>query len=112
MVATRACRGAEVEVSEVVGLQGPVRARADRRALADHSRNARGVGDCNALAPVGAEGLLLARGAPGTLSCFVKEGERLLVEVATIFLGNGDELVVLGMDEVGSNGVRVDIRNV
>ena len=78
-----------------------MRARADRRALADHSRNARGVGDCNALAPVGAEGLLLARGAPGTLSCFVKEGERLLVEVATIFLGNGDELVVLGMDEVG-----------
>ena len=46
-----------------MGLQGPVRAGADGRALADYTRHSLGISDGNALSPVGAEGLSLPGGA-------------------------------------------------
>ena len=46
-----------------MGLERPVRARADGRAVANHTSDPLGVGDGDALAPKDAERLLLAGGA-------------------------------------------------
>ena len=48
----------------MVGLQRPVRARADWRARADDPGDAAGIGDGDPLAPVDAEGLFLKHRGP------------------------------------------------
>ena len=77
-----------------------MRARADGRAVANHISDPLGVGNGDALAPKGAERLLLSGGATRASDSLVEEVERCLVEAPAIFLGNGDEGVTLGIDEL------------
>ena len=83
-----------------MGLERPVRARADGRAVANHTSDPLGVGDGDALAPKDAERLLLAGGAARASDSLVEEVKRCLVEAPAILLGNGDEGVALGVDEL------------
>ena len=68
--------------------------------MADRTSNSLGISNCNALAPEDTERLLLPRRAARASGSFVKEVERRLVEAPTILLGNGNERVALGMDEL------------
>ena len=68
--------------------------------MADRTSNSLGISNGNALAPEDTERLLLPRRAARTSGSFVKEVERRLVEAPTILLGNGNERVALGMDEL------------
>ena len=83
-----------------MGLERPVRARAHGRAVANHTSDPLGVGDGDALAPKDAERLLLAGGAARASDSLVEEVKRCLVEAPAILLGNGDEGVALGIDEL------------
>ena len=77
-----------------------MRARADGRAVANHTSDPLGVGDGDALAPKDAERLFLAGGAARASDSLVEEVKRCLVEAPAILLGNGDEGVTLGIDEL------------
>ena len=68
--------------------------------MADRTSNSLGISNGNALAPEDTESLLLTRRAARASGSFVKEVERRLVEAPTILLGNGNERVALGMDEL------------
>ena len=68
--------------------------------MADRTSDSLGISNGNALAPEDTERLLLPRRAARTSGSFVKEVERRLVEAPTILLGNGNERVALGMDEL------------
>ena len=83
-----------------MGLERPVRARADGRAVANHTSDPLGVGNGDALAPENAERLLLAGRAARASDSLVEEVKRCLVEAPAILLGNGDEGVALGIDEL------------
>ena len=77
-----------------------MRARADGRAVANHTSDPLGVGNGDALAPENAERLLLAGRAARASDSPVEEVKRCLVEAPAILVGNGDEGVALGVDEL------------
>ena len=77
-----------------------MRARADGRAVANHISDPLGIGNGDALAPKDAERLLLAGRATRASDSLIEEVKRCLVEAPAIFLGNGDEGVALGIDEL------------
>ena len=83
-----------------MGLEGPVRARADGRSVADRAGDSLGIRNGDALAPENMERLRLPRRAARASGSFVKEVKRRLVEAPAILLGNGDEGVALGMYEL------------
>ena len=76
-----------------------MRARADGRAVANHTSDPLGIGNGDALAPKDAE-RLLAGGAARASDSLVEEIKRCLVEAPAILLGNGDEGVTLGIDKL------------
>ena len=77
-----------------------MRARADGRAVANRTSDPLGVGNGDALAPENAERLLLAGRAARASDSLVEEVKRCLVEAPAILVGNGDEGVALGIDEL------------
>ena len=77
-----------------------MRARADGRSVADRAGNSLGVRNGDALAPENMERLLLPLRAACASGSFVKVVKRRLVEAPAILLGNGDEGVTLGMDDL------------
>ena len=83
----------------MMGLDGPVHARADGCSVADRGSDPLGISDGDALAPENTERLPLTRRATRASGSFVEEVKRRLVEATAILLGNGDEGVALGIDE-------------
>ena len=77
-----------------------MRTRADGRSVADRAGDSLGIRNGDALAPENMENLLLPRRAARASGSFVKEVKRRLVEAPAILLGNGDEGVALGTDEL------------
>ena len=88
-----------------MGLQRPVRARADWRARADDPGDAAGIGDGDPLAPVDAEGLFLTVRASAAADSRVKEVEGRFVERSSVLLRDRHELVVLSLADLEPGSV-------
>ena len=89
----------------MVGLQRPVRARADGRARMNDPRDTAGIGNGDPLAPVDAEGLLLAIRASAAAHSRVEEVEGRLVERSSVLLRDRYESVALSVAELEPVGV-------